>query len=83
MASVATGGKKWLKKPKPEANEMELLFLHHWTRLDELIILVWSNVKIGQKMTNLWAPKDCPKLPREFDLCAGAKRHLLMKPLNS
>ena len=35
------------------------------------------------KMTNLWAPKNCLRLPREFDFCAGAKRHLLMKPLHS
>ena len=43
-------GHRWQKvaqKPKSERNEIELVFFHHWTRLDELIILVWSNVKIG------------------------------------
>ena len=34
------------KKPKSVGNEMELRSFHHWTRLDDLIILVWSNVKI-------------------------------------
>ena len=47
VAHVATSGKKWLKKPKSERNEMEHRYFHHWTRLNELIILVWSNVKIG------------------------------------
>ena len=40
-------GKKWLKKTRSERNEIQLISFHHWTRLDELIILVWSNVKIG------------------------------------
>ena len=47
VAHVATGGKKWLKKLKSERNKMELRYVHHWTRLNELIIFVWSNVKIG------------------------------------
>ena len=54
VANVATGGKfchlwlkKWLKKPKSERNDMELRYVHHLTRLNDLIILVWSNVKIG------------------------------------
>ena len=40
VAHLATGGKKWLKKPKFERNEMELRSFRHWTRLNELIILV-------------------------------------------
>ena len=47
VAHVATGGKKWLKKPKSERNDIELVSFHYWTRLDKLIILVWSNVKNG------------------------------------
>ena len=44
VAHVATGGKTWLKKPKSEQNDLELVsFL--WNRLNEFIILVWSNVK--------------------------------------
>ena len=35
---VATGGKKWLKKPKSKRNDLELVSFHYWTRLDELII---------------------------------------------
>ena len=62
MAHVATGGRKLLKKPKFERNEMELRSDHHWTRLNMLIILVWSNVKIGLKMSKLWPPKDWPKV---------------------
>ena len=45
FSHVATGGKKWLKKPKSERNYIEFVPFHYWTRLDELIILVWSNVK--------------------------------------
>ena len=45
--NVATSGKKWLKLPKSKRDELELRYFHHSTRLDELIILVWSNVKIG------------------------------------
>ena len=40
-------GKKWLKKPKSERNDIELESFHYWTRLDELVILVGSNFKIG------------------------------------
>ena len=35
---------KWPKKPKPERNDMELISFCHWTRLNELISLVWSNL---------------------------------------
>ena len=34
------------QKPKAKRNEIELSFLHHSIRLDELINLVVSNVKI-------------------------------------
>ena len=40
-------GIMWLKIPKPKRKEIELRYFRHSTRLDELIILVWSNVKIG------------------------------------
>ena len=53
---VATGGKKWLKKTNSEQNDIELVSFHYWTRLDELIILVWSNVKNDQFMAiQRWA----------------------------
>ena len=51
-------GKKWLKKPKSERNDKELVSFRYWTRLDELIILVWSNVKKRIKnvmATQRWA----------------------------
>ena len=32
---------KWLKKPKSERNDIELVSFHYWTRLDELVILVF------------------------------------------
>ena len=35
------------QKPRTEQNEIELSCLHHSIRLDELIILMWSDVKIG------------------------------------
>ena len=35
------------KKHKPERKELGLSYLHNSICLDELIILVWSNVKIG------------------------------------
>ena len=44
---VATGGKKWLKIPKSKRKKIELRSFHHSIPLHELIILVWSNVKIG------------------------------------
>ena len=47
VVHVATFGKKWLKIPKSKRKEIELRSFHHSTRLDELIILVWWNVKIG------------------------------------
>ena len=49
-AQCGSCGHRWQKvaqKPKSERKEIELRSLHHWTRLDELIILEWSNVKIG------------------------------------
>ena len=32
-------------RPKSERNDIELVSFHYCTRLDELIILAWSNVK--------------------------------------
>ena len=40
-------GEKWLKKLKSERNDIELVSFNYWTRLDKLIILVWSNFKNG------------------------------------
>ena len=40
-------------KPKTKRNEVELSFLHRSIRLHDLIILVWSDVKIGYKMAEL------------------------------
>ena len=45
-------GHRWQKvaqKPKSEQNDIELLSFHYWTRLNELIILAWSNVKKNKK----------------------------------
>ena len=44
MAHVATGGKKWLKKPKSERNDIELLSFHYWTRLDVAARLILSQL---------------------------------------
>ncbi len=52
---------KVAKLSKSKRNEIELRSFHHSTRLDELIILVWSNVQIGWKMAKLWPPKHWPK----------------------
>ena len=41
------------QKPKTKKNEIELSCLHHSILLDKLIILMWSNVKIGSKMAEL------------------------------
>ncbi len=62
VVHVATGGKKWPKIPKSKRNEIELRSLQHSIRLDELIILVWSNVQIGYKVTELWPSQDWPKV---------------------
>ena len=64
VVHVATGGKKWPKISKSKWNEidLELRSFHHSTRLDELIILVWSNVQIGYKVTELWPSQDWPKV---------------------
>ena len=61
---MATGGEKWLKIPKFERNDIELVSTHNWTRLDELIILAWSKLESQKriKMTKLWPPKDGPKV---------------------
>ena len=61
-SKVAQGGKKWLKIPKSKRKEIELRSFHHSIHLDELIILVGSNVKIGWKMAKLWPPKEWPKV---------------------
>ena len=47
------------QKTISERNEMALTSFHHWTRLNELIILVWPN---RIKMAKLWPPKDLPKV---------------------
>ena len=39
-------GKKWLKKPKSERNEMELRSFHHWSRIKRPS---YGHQKIGQK----------------------------------
>ena len=60
-------GHRWQKvaqKLKYERNEMGLRSFRHWTRLNELIILVWSNVK----MAKLWPPKDWPKVAAQLIL---------------
>ena len=45
---------KWSEKPKIlKSKEIELSFLFHSIRLDELVILVYSFVKIGLKMAKL------------------------------
>ena len=54
--------------PKPKQNEIELRSFHHSIRLDELIILVWSNVQIGYKMTELWPSQDWPKVAAQLFL---------------
>ena len=41
------------QKPKNKSYEIELSVLNHLIRPDELIILVWSDVKIGYEMTEL------------------------------
>ena len=42
-------GHRWQKEAQKKFernnNDIELVYFHYWTRLDELIILVWSNVK--------------------------------------
>ena len=53
MAHVATGGKKWLKKPKSERNDIELVSFHYWTRLERQ-----KRIKI----TKLWPLEDGPKV---------------------
>ena len=50
MVQVATSSIKWPKKQKFERNKIELRSLHQSIRLDELVILVGSNVQIGCKM---------------------------------
>ena len=59
------GGHQWqkvAKKQKSKRNEIELRSFHQSIRLDELIILVGSNVQIGCKMTKLWPSQDWPKV---------------------
>ena len=41
-------GHSWLKKPKSERIDIELVSFHYWTCLGKLIILVWSNVKLAR-----------------------------------
>ena len=48
--------------PKYKRNEIELRSFHHSIRLEELIILVWSFVQIGYKVTKLWPPEVWPKV---------------------
>ena len=55
---MAKGG----QKQKYKRNEIELRSFHQSIRLDELIILVGSNVQIGCKMTKLWPSRDWPKV---------------------
>ena len=55
-------GQKWLQILKYKRNEIELRSFHQSIRLDELIILVGSNVQIGCKMTKLWPSQDWPKV---------------------
>ena len=55
-AQHGPGGHQWqkvAKKQKTTRNEIELRSFHQSIRLDELIILVGSNVQIGCKMTKL------------------------------
>ena len=66
MVHVATSGKKWTKISKSIRNEIELRYFQHSIRLDELIILVWSFVQIGYKVTKLWPPEVWPKVAASF-----------------
>ena len=59
---LATGGKNWPEISKHKWNEIELRSFYHSICLDELIILVWSEVQIGYKMTELWPSQDWPKV---------------------
>ena len=45
---------KWGPKTKILSKEIELSFLFHSIRLDSLVILVYSFVKIEWKMAKLW-----------------------------
>ena len=50
---VTTGGKKWLQINKFEWNEIEFRCFHHSICLNELVILVGWNIKVG-KLIELW-----------------------------
>ena len=66
------GGHQWqkvAKKQKSKRNEIELSSFQQSIRLDELIIVVGSNVQIGCKMTKLWPSQDWPKVAARLILC--------------
>ena len=48
-ALIVVHVRHWSKKHKPQLKEIELSYLHNSICLNELITLVWSNVKIGWK----------------------------------